>query len=200
MSEIDKPPRPTLDYESPGGESRRGVSQPLLWLFGILAVLFLIDVLFLPSISRPRPMSNRIKCQSNLRQIGQAIVMYANENHGAYPDSFATLLANEDITASVFVCPESNDTDATGPTTQAFVTNLTAGGHLSYIYVGAGWTTATTPANAVVAYEPLTNHGGTGMNVLFGDGHVDWLTPAQAKAILAKAGQGKPPVIVPSGQ
>src|SRR5204863_5349478 len=29
--------------------------------------------------------SNRVKCASNLRQIGQAILLYANENKGAYP-------------------------------------------------------------------------------------------------------------------
>jgi prepilin-type processing-associated H-X9-DG protein len=29
--------------------------------------------------------SNRVKCASNLRQIGQAILLYSNENKGAYP-------------------------------------------------------------------------------------------------------------------
>jgi prepilin-type processing-associated H-X9-DG protein len=126
--------------------------------------------------------------------------MYANENRGEYPDSLATLFTHEDFSSGVFVCPSSNDTAASGPNTQAVATNLTAGGHLSYIYVGAGWTTATTPADAVVAYEPLTNHGGAGMNVLFGDGHVNWLNATKAQIILATAAQGKPPVIVPSGQ
>jgi prepilin-type processing-associated H-X9-DG protein len=30
-------------------------------------------------------MANRVKCASNLRQIGQAILLYSNENNGAYP-------------------------------------------------------------------------------------------------------------------
>jgi hypothetical protein len=32
-----------------------------------------------------RDTSNRTKCGSNLRQIGQAMMLYANENHGEYP-------------------------------------------------------------------------------------------------------------------
>ncbi|HEY7087350.1 MAG TPA: H-X9-DG-CTERM domain-containing protein [Tepidisphaeraceae bacterium] len=31
--------------------------------------------------------SNRVKCASNLRQIGQAILLYSNENRGAYPQT-----------------------------------------------------------------------------------------------------------------
>jgi prepilin-type processing-associated H-X9-DG protein len=34
--------------------------------------------------------SGRIKCASNLRQIGQAILLYSNDNHGAYPRTRAS--------------------------------------------------------------------------------------------------------------
>jgi prepilin-type processing-associated H-X9-DG protein len=36
------------------------------------------------AVSR-REIENRIRCASNLRQIGTAIILYANENRGAYP-------------------------------------------------------------------------------------------------------------------
>ena len=35
--------------------------------------------------SRAREAANRIKCASNLRVIGQGIMIYANENRGAFP-------------------------------------------------------------------------------------------------------------------
>ena len=54
----------------------------LLVVIGIIALLISI---LLPSLNRARETANRVKCSSNLRQIGQAILLYANENKGNYP-------------------------------------------------------------------------------------------------------------------
>lgn len=40
--------------------------------------------------SRSNGGSNRVKCASNLRQIGQAILLYSNDNRGAYPRTRAS--------------------------------------------------------------------------------------------------------------
>jgi len=62
----------------------------LLVVIGIIALLISI---LLPSLNRARETANRVKCASNLRQIGQAILLYANENKGAYPRTFTSIAA-----------------------------------------------------------------------------------------------------------
>jgi prepilin-type processing-associated H-X9-DG protein len=148
-------------------------------VIGLVATMMIINTA-IPSIGLSRETANRAKCLRNLKVIGDAIYLYANENHGLYPPNFEALMLSQDIFSDLFICPSSNDDHATGDTLEQRAANLSKG-HCSYIYLGAGKNVNKTPANLVLAYEPLTNHNQAGMNVLFADTHVEFIPNPQAK-------------------
>ena len=156
----------------------------------------LLGVFLLPRLNTTRAISPRVKSATNLRQIGEAILLYSNDFQGQFPDSFRTILLNEDVTSDTFVSPSRDETPAGGATTREVANDLDSGGHVSYIYLGKGLTTKTALPNTIVAYEmPVPTDGG---NVLFGDGHVEFFDGPVLSKIVGRASTGVFPVTMPS--
>lgn len=180
---------------SPGRTGRRAVQA--LVLAGIVIV---VAALVLSALSRSKYSLNRVKCAANMRALGQAIMMYANNNQGQLPDSLATLCESQDISPAVFVCPASDDRPADGATTQAVRDQFAAQGYVSYLYLGSGLTrTAFDDERLVLMCEPLANHGNEGMNVLLGTDTVRWVPANAARRILDQIPARKTPVRLEEG-
>jgi len=94
----------TLDYHNP----RHGPAQrSKTWLTGIgcagglLIVLIVLALITAPQLGRAREPANRVKCASNLRQIGQAAVLYAADHNGQLPPDLPTILRTQDFPAEI---------------------------------------------------------------------------------------------------
>jgi len=65
----------------------------------VIGIIALLISILLPSLARAREQGNAIKCASNLRQLGMAMVQYTNNNKGYFPYGSRypnTLARNED--------------------------------------------------------------------------------------------------------
>jgi prepilin-type N-terminal cleavage/methylation domain-containing protein/prepilin-type processing-associated H-X9-DG protein len=76
----------------------------LLVVIGIIAALVAI---LLPALNKARDQARRVSCGSNVRQLCQAMMMYAGENKGVIPD-----MGNFDGSFSQSVSPANNNSDA----------------------------------------------------------------------------------------
>jgi len=59
-------------------------------LIAVMAILLVGLALVIPALSAARMNANRSQCASNLRQIGMALHLYANENNGFFPPTTHT--------------------------------------------------------------------------------------------------------------
>lgn len=155
---MEDPNRHVLDYANP--RTLKVDANRVLWIAaGIAGVVLFFVVVILPESNRARPSSQRLICSRNLRQIGQTLLIYANDSDGVYPNRIEDLLLTQNTTSDVFTCPVSGDVKATGPNARAVAMALTTGGHLSYLYLGRGLR-RDAPADTVLACEWLSNHDG----------------------------------------
>jgi prepilin-type processing-associated H-X9-DG protein len=176
----------------PPGPSQQRPRIALLLMMVTIAACGLLATLIVPrhAARNVQTQSGRPRCQSNLHQIGLAILLYQNDHAGVYPNTLDELL-EEQISSAAFVCPDSNDTASGGATTQEVAADFHRAGHLSYIYIGKGLTDKTVTDDMVVIYEPLTNHSGAGMNILFGDGHAEFFNAAIGAQVITAANTGQ---------
>jgi len=167
---------------APGSLGVSASGSQLLPMFVMVAIM--ASILF-PVFARAREKARQASCQSNLKQLGLAVMMYASDYDEQLPiaDNWCECLYPYTMNRDIFRCPSHNGTRC------GYVFNR----HLDRartVYVNA-------PAETVVVFdgeggwnatgdeETVSYRHNGGCNMAFMDGHVKWV-PEGAPGVKVK--------------
>jgi len=124
----------------------------------------------LPSLVGAQENATRVKSAANLRQIGQALAVYAGDNQDKLPPDLDTLVKAQILPKDALKSPLGDA--AQGP---------------DFVYLYFKGMDVTVGADTVVVYDAAALEQGDGCNLLYGDGHVEWLNKEEAAKTIDKA-------------
>ncbi len=179
---------------------QRGFS--LVELLVVIGIIALLIGILMPVLSRAREQSRRTDCLANLRSLGQAMFMYANNHKDRLPNgNLRTVFidyaganrvmvdfADMDVKApAVFHCPSDNDpvpsTIATADQALPDSARISYDFFCLYFPPELGPILSKLRGRAPLAWDidggsavqtPNQNHGNKGGNVVYSDGHASW--------------------------
>lgn len=128
--------------------------------------------ILMPALSRTKQISQRVVSGTNLKSIGAAAYVYANDHDGRFPPDLETLIREADLSPKMLESPYTKS--APGP---------------DYYYVSGLSDRIEKPAETLLAFDnPRLVRDK--INVLFVDGHVELMDPPAFARVLRATYEG----------
>jgi prepilin-type processing-associated H-X9-DG protein len=150
-----------------------GIVSPIV----LIPFVALLMGILMPSLARVRQTAYQMVCGTNMSALGKAMLLYADDNNDKFltPAKWCDLLSNDPnmgIPPKIFICKGAEQ----GPCNYAMNKNVEnlgrdAPGDMVLLFeTTPGWNQSGGPE--ILSTE---NHQGRGCNILFMDGHVEWV-------------------------
>ncbi|MFC1760507.1 hypothetical protein ACFL6U_00320 [Planctomycetota bacterium] len=127
----------------------------------------LMNQLVGPWLINAREQMRERVCQTNLKGLGKALVIYANDYEDQFPPNLDILIEACEMAPRGLMCPAVRAKD-------------------SYVYRAMDLKWQQQGELMIMAYDKLVNHSHQGRNVLFMDGHVEWMTEEAFQKAIGK--------------
>ena len=143
----------------------------------------LAAAVLVPASARARQQAVMVQGMSNMRQIGMGAIMYANDTKGELPPDLGSTLRYVQSPLA-YVSPAHVGKMMVPATAKPEELAKWVNENTDYVYLGKGMgKMAAIPntAQTILAYEKFELARNGGVNVLYVDGHVEWLPVPLAK-------------------
>jgi prepilin-type processing-associated H-X9-DG protein len=146
----------------------KSVANPLLTPLTLFDSVPLWVAAALPTLATSAESVDRARSASNLRSIGQNVQLHVVDNNGTLPPDLKVLTADGRMDKQILHSPFGEP-----------------GSPSDYRYLVAG-VKSPVPPDVLIAFDSAEFEKGDGANVLYGDGHVEWLDRDAVNAALEK--------------
>lgn len=200
MSQTPTPP--PLPPGQPKGNSNTTVIVIVCVVAGgfILACGGLLAGIMLPALGRAREIANRAVSGANLNNVYREMYVYAVANDDQFPTHVGLMITDGSVSPKSFVSPShSGDNAPPSYAGQMPTSRYYRFGDYFWTYEGLGSEEGEAAAEpeAIAAFS--LSHDGEGRNVLFGDGHTEFMDETRFRDALVddrdiRVRDGLPPI------